>query len=122
MNLPREEVSTFTSILSSPADLRVSFPIRLHGVDLLALLALPFLLAVLPAVVLLDPREVPQRTGRVVVEARRLRADIRPLANLLRAPLLQLPRQIVAPPVQLKILIPLETLVADLAHKPIRRH
>ena len=100
----------------------MSFPIRLHGVDLRALLAFPFLLAVLPAVVLLDPREVPQRTGRVVVEARRLRADIRPLASLLRASLLQLPRQIVAPPVQLKILIPLETLVADLAHKPIRRH
>lgn len=101
----------------------MSLPIRLNRVPLRAFLALPLLLSMLPTEMLLNPSEIPKCPRRVVVDAARFWAHINLLPyHLLAVPLLQLPWQIVPSPMQLQILVPLETLVADLAHESVRRH
>lgn len=55
-----------------------------------------------------------------MVETGRLRAHEHPLARLRAALALeQLPRYLVPPPMHLKVLVSLKSLVADLAHVPV---
>lgn len=100
----------------------MGLPVGLNRITLRTLVALPFLLTVLPTEVFLDARKVSQRPGRIMMHAARLRADINPLPDLFARPLSQLPGQVMASPVELQILVPLESFVADFAHETVGRH
>lgn len=64
-------------------DFAMSLPIRLNSVIFGALLALVFLLAVLSTKVLLNPRQIPQCPGRIMVDTGRLWAYIHFLPHFL---------------------------------------
>ena len=93
--------ATITLVLPRSTGLGMGLPIRLNCILLGALVALPLLLSVFPAIVRLDPRQFPQRPSRIVVDARWLGAYVHTLPHLRARPLLQLPRQVVASPVKL---------------------
>jgi hypothetical protein len=117
-----KEGSAITAVLAGAAGFGMSFPVGLNSVSLGALVALPLLLSMLAAKVLLYASQVAQSARRVVMHTGGLRADIDALANLLAGPLPQLPGQVMAPSVQLQVLIPLKPFVTNLAHKSIGRH
>ena len=97
----------------------MSLPIGLDCIFLRALFALPLLLAVLPAEVLLYSGQIAESSRRMVVDARRLRADIDFLFHLFASPLPEFPWKIVTSPVKLQILISLKPFVANFTHKSI---
>lgn len=119
---PGEDCSTITLVFFSPTSLDMSLPIRLHRILFRALIALPLLLAVLPAIMFLNSGQVAESSTGVVVHTCCDRAYIDPLPNLGAGPLPKLPRKIVASPMQLEVLVPLKPLVADLTNKPVCCH
>ena len=79
----------------------MGFPIGLNRVFLGAFLALVLLLAVFTRVVFLDPGEVPECPGMLVVDAGRLGAKIDLSLHFFRGFLLELPRKVVSSSMEL---------------------
>lgn len=121
-NEPGENGSAVALILSCAADFRVRLPIGLNRVLLGALIAFPLLLAVLSAEVLFDTSEITECSCWVVVDARRFWTHVNPLSNFCAGSLLELPWQVVASPVQLKVLVSLKSFVADFTYEPVCGH
>ena len=101
--------------------LQVGLEIRLHGIGLGALRAYQILGPVLPVEVLLDPGDVAEGAGPVVVDAGGHGADVGLASRRRAAALLELPVDVVGAHVQLQVLIPLESLPAHLADVSARR-
>lgn len=119
---PGKRSSTIALILSSSTNLGVRLPIGLHGVFLGAFIAFPLLLAVFSAEMLLNSGEIAESPRRIVMNTGSFRTNINPLLHFLARPLLQLPWQIMPPPMQLQILVPLKSFTANFAHESVRRH
>lgn len=99
---------------------KMCFVIRLHCVAFGASLADPLLVtAVFSSEVLLYADKITKSVARVMVQASRLRANEDSLLHQWRLPLQELPGNLVAAPVHLKVLVSLESLVADLTDETI---
>lgn len=123
IEIPWEEGTTIATILTGPTGFRMRLPVRLHRILFWTLLAFPLLLTMLAAVVLLDASQVAQCTRCVMVHTAWLRAQINaPFGSFLWVLLFKLPWQVVAPAVELEVLLTLESLPAYLANKPVCGH
>lgn len=119
--VPWKNTATIARMAASAASFEMGFVVRMNCVPFWAFLTDPLLVvAVLPPKMFLNPHEIAERVARVVVQAARLRAYEHPLFGDRSFPLQQFPRHFVPAPVHLQILVPLETLVADLADVPVR--
>lgn len=119
-SVPREKGSTVTSVVPCATDLGVSLPIWLNCITLWTFFTLPLFLTMFSTKVLSDPSEVPKSPWRFMMYACWLWAHVYFLPyHIFVSSLLQLPWQIMASSMKLKILISLETFVADLTHKSI---
>ncbi|GMH18842.1 hypothetical protein Nepgr_020683 [Nepenthes gracilis] len=72
--------------------------------------------------VLLDPNQIPQSPRWILMHTGRLGTNINLFLDFFARSLLELPWQIMALPMELKVLVLLETLVVDFAHEMDRRH
>lgn len=115
----RKHSLAVTFVLFCTTNLGMGLPIGLHCVIFRALFALPLLLAVFPAKVLLYSSEITESSRRMVVDARRLRTDIYLFFHLFGRPLPEFPWKIVTSPVKLQILVSLKPFVANFTHKSI---
>lgn len=79
----------------------MGLPIRLHGVPLGALLALPFLLAMFSREVFFDAGEVAESSRGVMVDACGFGAQVDLASGFFCGLLLELPRQVVSSSVEL---------------------
>lgn len=75
-----------------------------------------------PAEVFLNSREIAESSRWVMVNAAGLRAKVDFSSNFLAALLLQLPWQIMASAMELKVLLSLKPFVAYFADESVRRH
>lgn len=101
----------------------MSFPVRLNCVFLRTLLTFPLLLTMLSAEMLLDARQISEGPGGVVVDAALFRAYVNLFLDLIFVgSLLQLPWEVMPSSVELQVLVPLETFVADFTDEPVCRH
>ncbi|GJU26688.1 hypothetical protein Tco_1165309 [Tanacetum coccineum] len=81
----------------------MSLPVRLYRITLGALITFPFLLTMLPTEMLLNAGQIAKSPSGFMVHAVRLRTDIYSFLDLnVGWPLLLLPWQVVASPVELK--------------------
>nr|GME01152.1 hypothetical protein BHM03_00029805 [Ipomoea batatas]GME19393.1 hypothetical protein BHM03_00029805 [Ipomoea batatas] len=95
----------------------MGFQVALDSVHFVTFVTLECPFSVFPAEVFSDAGEVSECFRRVVIRARCLRANVYSLLNhLIRSPLLQLPRHVVAAAVELQILLPLEPFATHVAH------
>lgn len=98
------------------------FPIGLNRVSFGALITLPFLFSMLSTEMLLDAGEIAQRPGGIVMDTRFLGTNIHSFPDFLGRPLAQLPWEVMPTPVKLQVLVSLEPLVANFAHKSVGGH
>lgn len=73
----------------------------------------------LPAEVLLYPREIAQSSGRIMVNTSRLRTHINSLFDFLARSLPQFPRKIMSSAMKLQVLVPLKPFIANFTHESI---
>lgn len=115
--LPWENTATIAGVASGTTGFEVSLVIRLHCIAFGASLTYPlFVVAMFPPEMLLDPNKVTQGMTRVMVQASWFRAHKHSFSNHWCLPLQKLPWHLVPPPMHLQVLVPLESLVADLTH------
>ena len=99
----------------------MSLPIGLHGILLRTLFAFVLLLSVLAGKMLFDASQVPKRTSWIVMKAGGFGTNVDFLLHFRAASLPEFPRQIMASPMQLQVLVSLKTFMADFADESIRR-
>lgn len=117
---PGENSSTVAFVFSCTASLGMSFPVRMYSVLLWTPFTFPFLLTVFPAEMLLDSGKVTKCPSRVVVDTGGFRAHVDALSDHVSAASLpELPWKVVSSSMKLKVLVSLETLVANFTYKSV---
>lgn len=119
---PRKEGTTITLILPSTTNLNMSLPIRLNSIFLRTFITFPLLFTMFSTKMLLNSSQISQSSRRIMMNTARFRTNINPLPNLFARSLPQLPWQVMASSMKLKILISLKSFVAYFAYESVCRH
>lgn len=120
--IPGKKSPTVTSIFPRATGLGMSLPVGLNSVSFGAPVALPLLLPMLSAEMLLDASEISQRPGGIMVHAGGFWAYVNSLPHLRARSLFQFPWQVMPSPVKLQVLISLEPFAADLTDESVGSH